>query len=117
MATIRASCPDCGDVELTTAEVRVVVCSTTNDGSYTFQCPSCCLAVDKPAQRRVIEILVAAGVKVSTWSMPAELNEAHTGPAITHDDLLTFHFELQHGDSLAELAAMGVGLQGSRSSK
>jgi len=104
MATIRASCSACGDVELTTRQVRVVVCSTTNAGAYTFQCPMCLISVSKPAESRVIDILVASGVAVSTWEMPAELDEVHYGPAISHDDLLEFHFHLQRRNCLNELA-------------
>jgi len=43
-------------------------------------------------------------VAVSTWQMPAELDEVHYGPAISHDDLLEFHFQLQRRNSLDELA-------------
>lgn len=104
MATIRASCNACGDVELTTRDVRVVMCSKTNEGSYAFQCPACRLAVSKPAESRVIDVLVAAGVAVTIWHMPAELEEVHTGPAISYDDLLEFHFALQRTDALAPFA-------------
>src|SRR5438105_6451867 len=48
VATIRASCPTCGDVELTSADVQVLVCTTTNEGSYAFRCPACRLAVAQP---------------------------------------------------------------------
>ena len=98
MATIRASCPSCGDVELTTRDVRVLLCSDTNEGSYAFQCPACTVAVSKAAEPRVVDVLVAAGVKLTVWQLPAELNETHQGPAIGYDDLLQFHFELQSED-------------------
>ena len=115
MATIRASCPDCGDVELTIGQVRVSVCSTNNQGSYSFRCPSCQVVVDKVAQSRVIDILVASGVALAVWSMPLELTETHAGPPISHDDLLAFHFALESGDGMAELTAGDAQLQGSRS--
>lgn len=98
MATIRASCPSCGDVELTTRDVRVLLCSDTNEGSYAFQCPACTVAVSKAAEPRVVDVLVASGVKLTVWQLPAELNETHQGPAIGYDDLLQFHFELQSED-------------------
>lgn len=112
MATVRASCPDCGDVELTTAEVRVMVCSTTNSGSYAFRCPSCRLAVSKPTDSRVVDVLVASGATLAVWQEPAELSERHGGPAISYDDLLDFHFALERGESLAELAPPDLQLQG-----
>jgi uncharacterized Zn finger protein len=95
VATIRASCPTCGDVELTSADVQVLVCTTTNEGSYAFRCPACRVAVAKPAETRVVEVLVSSGVRMSTWELPAELDEIHAGAPITYDDLLDFHFALQ----------------------
>jgi hypothetical protein len=98
MATIRATCVDCGDVELTTRDVRVRVCIEDNTGSYTFRCPSCLMSVVKPAEPRIVDLLVASGVEVSTWSLPAELFEPRSGLPISHDDLLDFHQLLSRED-------------------
>ena len=103
MATIRASCVDCGDVELTTGDVRVRVCVRDNQGSYSFRCPTCRMAVVKPAEPRIVDLLVASGVELSTWDLPAELFEDHTGTPITHDDLLDFHQLLQSEDWFDQL--------------
>ena len=109
MATIRASCPTCGDVELTTRDVQVLLCSTTNEGSYAFQCPACRLAVTKPAEPRVVDVLVSSGVKLTVWQFPAELDEAHDGDPIDYDDLLQFHFELKNDDWFGRLTATFAG--------
>lgn len=98
VATIKASCPTCGDVELTTRDVQVLLCSTTNQGSYAFRCPACRVAVSKPAEPRVVDVLVASGVRLSVWQLPAELDEPHFGEPIGYDDLLEFHFELKGDD-------------------
>lgn len=71
------------------------MCISTGEGSYAFRCPACLLAVSKPAEERIIELLVSAGVDLKTWSLPEELSETHVGNAISHDDLLDFHYELQ----------------------
>jgi hypothetical protein len=113
VATVRASCPTCGDVELTTREVQVQVCSATDQGTYSFLCPSCRLIVNKPAEERVIELLVSAGVKVVNWDLPAELSEPRSGPPITYDDLLAFHFELGSDDWLEQVIS-GDGRMGER---
>lgn len=109
VATIRASCPTCGDVELTTGDVRVLLCSTTNEGSYAFRCPACRLAVSKPAEARVVDVLVSSGVRLSVWHLPAELNEVKTGAPINYDDLLEFHEELQQDDWLDRVVSMVAG--------
>src|SRR5688572_26406551 len=98
VATIRASCPTCGDVELTSRDVSVQVCATNNQGSYAFRCPECQIAVSKMAEQRIIDLLVSSGVRLSVWSLPAELDEVRTGPAISYDDLLEFHRELSAED-------------------
>jgi hypothetical protein len=107
VATVRASCSGCGDVELTTREVQVQVCTATDEGSYSFVCPSCRLIVNKPAERRVIDLLVSAGVKVVSWDLPAELSEPKSGEPISYDDLLAFHFELTSDDWFEHVIAGG----------
>ena len=66
MATIRASCEFCGDVELTTADVHVRVCTLDSQGTYSFRCPTCDMTVVKPAEARTVDLLVASGVSYST---------------------------------------------------
>jgi hypothetical protein len=107
MPTIRATCGDCGDVELTTADVRVRVCIEDSHGEYQFRCPTCQMSVVKTAEPRIVDLLVASGVELSTWSLPAELFETHVGGPLTHDDLIDFHALLSQGDDwFADVAAM-----------
>ncbi len=105
MATIRASCPDCGDVELTTKDVQVRICDDNNVGTYSFRCPHCRMTVVKPAESRTIDLLVASGVSFTTWRLPDELNEPHVGEPISHDDLLDFHHLLNDDTRLTEALA------------
>jgi hypothetical protein len=95
VATIRASCPTCGDVELTSRDVSVQVCASNNQGSYAFRCPSCAVAVSKLAEQRIVDLLVSSGVRLSVWSLPAELDEPKDGEPLDYDDLLEFHRLLQ----------------------
>jgi hypothetical protein len=96
---IRASCADCGDVELRVDDVQVRICADDNAGSYVFRCPRCDMAVVKDAEPRVVDLLLASGVAMTTWSLPAELDERRAdGPAFTHDDLLDFHDALDGDD-------------------
>ena len=105
MATIRASCPDCGDIELTTQDMTVRVCAEDQRGSYAFRCPSCTMAVTKSAEPRIVDLLVSSGVELVVWTPPLELREPHpVGEAFTHDDLLKFHELLQEDGWLARLS-------------
>jgi hypothetical protein len=103
MAVIRATCQECGDVEMTTSDVWVRICDDDNTGTYAFRCPSCTGVVVKPAEPHVIDLLVASGVAWTTWRMPAELHEQHVGAPITHDDLLEFHQMLESSDWFSKL--------------
>jgi hypothetical protein len=110
VATIRASCPTCGDVELTSGDVTVRVCAADNGGSYAFRCPGCELAVSKPADTKIVDLLVSSGVRLSVWHLPAELNECHEGAPISYDDLLEFHYAIQK-DGWFERLVSSVGLE------
>ena len=106
MTTIRASCPTCGDVELTIPDVTVRVCAADNRGSYTFRCPDCRASVSKDAEPRIVDLLVSSGVKLEVWQLPAELFEAKSGPRIDHDDLLDFHALLDSDGWFDQLLAL-----------
>ena len=113
MAIIKASCPSCGDVEMTVGDVHVSLCATTDRGSYAFRCPGCHTAVSKLIDGNVVDVLVASGARLSVWELPAELDEPHHGAPITHDDLLAFHFELERDDWMERLprATHGHGVE------
>ena len=112
MATIRATCGDCGDVVLTTGDVKVLFFTHDGSASYTFRCPSCRLVVVKPARGRTVDLLVASGVTMSSWDYPAELREPRgAGGPISHDELLDFHrFLLDDGRFTRAVAALASDL-------
>jgi hypothetical protein len=95
MTTIKASCPSCGDVELTSAQVRLVVCSIQDWSFYAFTCHTCHDEVRKPAATDVITLLQSGGVLAEMWAVPAEAIETHEGAAITYDDVLDFALRLE----------------------
>ncbi|MGE3619467.1 MAG: hypothetical protein AB7L84_03300 [Acidimicrobiia bacterium] len=86
-------------MELSTSDLLVRVCAQDDSGTYIFRCPACQMSVVKPAERRIIELLVASGVPLQSWDLPAELTEPRPtlGP-LTHDDLIDFHQFLQDED-------------------
>lgn len=93
MATlIRATCSDCGDVELGTRDLVVRVCEDDESGTYVFRCPACEHPVVRPADRPTIDILVSSGCRLEVWQLPAELVEPRPeGAAFTYDDIIDFH--------------------------
>jgi hypothetical protein len=105
MTTIKASCPSCGDVELTSAQVRLVVCSVQDWSFYAFTCHTCHDEVRKPAAGDVITLLQSGGVLAEMWAVPAEAMEHHHGESISYDDVLDFALRLQSIDVLAAALA------------
>lgn len=106
MALIRATCTDCGDVELRSRDISVRTCRNTGESTYLFRCPVCRMVEVRPAESHVVDVLLAAGVDVTEWRLPAELNEPRGGRPITHDDVLDFHALLETADWYDRLASM-----------
>ncbi len=102
---IRATCPDCGDVVISRDDVHVRVCAEDRSGSYCFRCPMCSMGVSKQTEDRIVQLLVAGGVRMTVWHLPAELSEAREGPVISYDDVLDFHMALESDDWVSELSA------------
>jgi rRNA maturation protein Nop10 len=103
MTTIKATCPSCGEVDLTADDILLRIGAAQDANTYGFTCPLCGGFVEKPADERVIRLLLSGGVIPMLVHVPAEALEAHTGPPISHDDLLEFHEMLESDDWLAGL--------------
>ena|SRR2546421_233022 len=91
MTTIKATCPVCGEVDLTADDILLRIGASQDSNTYGFTCPDCGEFVQKPADDRVIRLLLSGGVMPMLVHVPAEALEAHSGPPINHDDLLAFH--------------------------
>jgi hypothetical protein len=89
-----------------------------SEGFYRFVCPECTGPVEKRADRKIVALLVSAGVDVSdqgpasaaVQSRLDQLTEerepersARDAPAFTVDDLIQFHFLLQDEDFCRQL--------------
>jgi hypothetical protein len=102
--TIKASCPSCGDVDLTPHQVRLVVCSVAAWSYYAFMCATCHDEVRKPAGRDTVALLISGGVVAEPWNVPAEALEVHDGSPVNYDDVLDFAIWLEQADLLAAAA-------------
>ena len=108
MTTIKASCPSCGEVELTSADITLRVCNHAPLSYYSFSCPTCTDTVRKPADDHVVSLLMSGGVRAQVFEVPAEALEPKAGPAISYDDLLDFVLQLSRNDRLAALATVAA---------
>lgn len=82
------------------------------EGMYSFICPRCTETVEKRADRKVVMLLLSAGVEVQEVprldapiqhpSLQPARDDAD-GPPFTTDDLIDFHFLLERNDWLEQL--------------
>jgi len=108
MTIIKATCPSCGDVELSRDQVRLVVHPVHELSFYGFTCTRCGQDVRKPAGDEVVRLLTLGGVIAERVVVPAEALEAHTGPPIGADEVLDFVSWLASASSVAEAAGSGI---------
>jgi hypothetical protein len=99
--------------------ISLSVRSSGREGSYRFTCPRCEDAVEKRADRKIVALLVSAGVDLEPRGAgdadtlfdqqpiePVEpLERAPAGPAFTIDDVIEFHFLLEDDRYLKEFLA------------
>jgi hypothetical protein len=109
MTTIRTTCPRCGEVDMSPEAILLSVRDRAGEGSYRFSCPECMNTIEKPADRKVVALLISAGVELADQEGGAGVEEAHAveppesrpgGPPFTVDDLITFHFLLRDDEVL-----------------
>jgi predicted RNA-binding Zn-ribbon protein involved in translation (DUF1610 family) len=87
-ARFSVSCPECGDVELGSDELWLVL-PTAGEAHYDFYCPDCGDLVREAAGPSAVSFL-APLVAVEELQVPAEALETRAGPPLTVDDLLDF---------------------------
>lgn len=91
MKPIRVRCPSCGDVDMFSSDITLVVYRNMPDRShYAFRCALCRKAVSKPAHDDVALALSLAGVRPHEAELPKEATERVATPALSTDDLLDF---------------------------
>lgn len=125
MTTIRTTCPRCGEVDMGPESILLSVQGDGREGTYKFTCPTCADDVEKRADRKIVALLVSAGVGVA-GSEGGELGEyapeglfddeeeedlidprglLPEGPAFSADDIIDFHFLLADETYIEEFFA------------
>ena len=105
MTTIKATCPACGEIDLTADDILLRIGAQAGGNSYSFSCPTCGDRVQKPADERIVRLLLSGGVMPTLFHVPAEALEPRSGPPINHDDLIEFHDLLEQDDWFDYLSA------------
>ena len=99
MTIFKATCPTCGEVDLKPEEFTLRMPVGAGDNIYTFTCPICSASVSKPADARVVQLLISAGVRpefVDSSAGAGTESDRSALPPFTYDDLLDFHLQLEN---------------------
>lgn len=116
MTTIRTTCPRCGEVDMGPESISLEVASGGREGTYRFTCPTCRDDVEKRADRKIVALLVSAGVDVASRGvLTDQLFELGSdapprgpmpdAPSFTVDDLIDFHYRLEDDTYIREFLA------------
>ena len=103
MTTIRATCPDCGDIKTHAGNLVLRFLKDTDfvQAEYRFVCPGCNKIVVKPASKEIANVLYQSGVAVETYDMPIELLERPVdAPIISLDDILDLGLAMQNEEEM-----------------
>jgi hypothetical protein len=102
---------------MTPESILLSIRDSAGEGSYRFSCPTCMNTIEKPADRKVVALLLSAGVELEDeGSLDAEgsaedvaIEPRPSGPPLTVDDLITFHFILQDDREMARALQRAAG--------
>lgn len=102
--------------------ISLSVRANGREGSYRFTCPSCADDVEKRADRKIVALLVSAGVDIEPSDGEDELamhpelfdpegleSRTATGPPFTTDDVIEFHYLLEDESYIREFLASSGG--------
>ena len=92
---VRADCPTCGEVVAPAGRIVCGVSEAEETALCEFPCPGCDRLLLIPLTPAELPALVLLGARRSD-SLPFELLETHSGPAVSWDEVLDLHFELEH---------------------
>lgn len=95
MTTIKTTCSRCGDVELGPHDLQLELDPTERIGTYRFTCPTCLDIQRRPANARVVSVLLATGVSY----------QVVRNDPITEDEIGAFAAALEQDLDFARLAA------------
>lgn len=88
-----ASCPRCGDLDVSAEQMWLVLTGGAGRDHYFFHCPGCGQHVRRKAHAITVRLLERL-VPVERIEIPAEALEPHTGSPLTEDDLIDLMLSL-----------------------
>lgn len=91
---VQAECPTCGEVVENASALACGISELEEAALCEFPCPKCDRVLTIPVAPVDVSSLLLLGAHKSQ-SLPFELLERHSGPAVSWDEVLDLHFELE----------------------
>jgi hypothetical protein len=102
------------------AAIMLSVRQNGREGSYRFTCPNCSDDVEKRADRKIVALLVSAGVDIDQGGPGEQLlfdddeldlprSSAPQSPPFSIDDVIEFHYLLEDDAYISEFLASSGG--------
>ncbi|HWC71286.1 MAG TPA: hypothetical protein VG993_09015 [Actinomycetota bacterium] len=98
--------------------IMLSVRQSGREGSYRFTCPNCADDVEKRADRKIVALLVSAGVDIEQSESDQMLFDDEEigprsaipqGPVFSIDDVIEFHYLLEDDRYIEEFLASSGG--------
>ena len=99
--------------------IMLSVRQSGREGSYRFTCPNCVDDVEKRADRKIVALLVSAGVDIEQSEQDQLLFDDESpdeprrqmphGPVFSIDDVIEFHYLLEDDRYIEEFMASSGG--------
>jgi endogenous inhibitor of DNA gyrase (YacG/DUF329 family) len=93
---VEVGCPNCGAIVVPASSVVCATSEADHAALCALDCPTCGRPLFRPLETTDVSTLFLFGAHPAEGSLPFELLESHSGPALSWDEALDFHFELAH---------------------
>jgi len=100
---IRVHCSSCGAMRIPAHDVTLRNCVDNDRWDYWVVCPTCGGRAAGTSNRQLAQKAIAAGSRVETWHLPAELFEPHAGLPLSMLDVVGLRAVLCDPDWFEEL--------------
>lgn len=103
MTNVKCTCPECGDITVTIADVTLLLFEGRKDvdGEYRFRCPKCKKIVLKAAPINIINLLYSSGASTEIVEPSLEILErprVEDAAPISLDDIIDLGLQLENNE-------------------
>ncbi len=92
---VEVSCPGCGPIVVGVSAMTCGISDADGAALCQLECPECRHLLHRPIDPNLVAALLLFGARRAGRPLPFELAEPHRGAAVTWDEVLDLHIELE----------------------